>query len=378
MKIKRIFQNLALLALSVFIAMAFLEIVLRLVPDNKNARMMRGQDRLRRDNEFAFYEYDKFLGWKNKSLAEGPFVMPSSKTHVKINSKGLRDSEYAYEKEAGLTRILILGDSFTWGYGVEKKEIFTEKLEKMLGANFEVINAGVTGYGTDQELIFLEREGLKYHPDIVILAFASNDFMQDNVSDFLGYYPKPYFILSDGGLRTANFPLPEIDGNSWNKLYNLRKETMKKEFIEAPKRKIGKLKSLSFLADRLKKLLYTLLRKAEFLSPLRALGENEGRKGVTLTKALISRMNEDCKSADARLIVFIIPYKCALEKLPDPYMREFKEFFASNGIPYIDPYDDFLKKFGSGESFFLEYDDHWNASGHALAAETIYEFLKKR
>ena len=162
MKIKIFLQNSLLLSCSLVFVLIVLEIVLRILLYKQDDIFLKKQRSLRRDSEFVFYKYDRFLGWKNKPLSEGYFTMPDSTTFVKINSKGLRDKEYQYDKQRGVFRILVLGDSFTWGYGVELKEIFTERLENMLGKNVEVLNAGVTGYGTDQEMLFLEQEGLKY------------------------------------------------------------------------------------------------------------------------------------------------------------------------------------------------------------------------
>ena len=218
MKLRHIFQNVLLLGCSIFFVLVGLELFLRISAHVVEKAHLDEQKTLRHGNEFIFYEYDRYLGWKNKPLAEGSLTMPASTTMVKINSKGLRDKEYSYEKPAGTTRILVLGDSFTWGYGVETDDIFTEQLETMFDGSVDVINAGVTGYGTDQELLFLEREGIKYSPDVVVVALASNDFMFDNLHNRHGYYPKPFFTMENGQLTATNVPLPELGGDGWEGL----------------------------------------------------------------------------------------------------------------------------------------------------------------
>lgn len=103
---------------------------------------------------------------------------------VSINSNGLRDEEYQHEKPEGVYRILVIGDSLTFGWGVNAEDIFSEILEKKLNERndihrkykkIEVINGGIGNYNTRQESAFLEKEGLKYLPDEVILAHFIND-----------------------------------------------------------------------------------------------------------------------------------------------------------------------------------------------------------
>ena len=113
-----------------------------------------------------------------------------------INSKGLRaDREYDYDKPPGVRRIVSLGDSFTAGYEVQGDEVFSSVLERELqeaGLRVEVLNAGVSGYSNAEALVYLERELLRYDPDIIMLSFFANDLV-DNVRSGL-------FAVSGGEL----------------------------------------------------------------------------------------------------------------------------------------------------------------------------------
>ncbi len=98
--------------------------------------------------------------------------------HVKINSKGLRDYEYDYNKKGDVFRILVIGDSVTFGWGTEFEDIYSKRLEKKLNEGlrkYEVINTGVGNYNSVMEAIFLRNEGLKYDPDMIIVGYYIND-----------------------------------------------------------------------------------------------------------------------------------------------------------------------------------------------------------
>jgi hypothetical protein len=117
-------------------------------------------------------------------------------------------SEYAYEKPVGTLRVLTFGDSFTFGEEVSDNETFSYYLEKLLPGS-EVINFGIHGYGHDQMLLYLREEGIKYHPDIVILGFVGED-MERNMTSFRDY-AKPRFVLDGGRLVLTNTPVPRIE-----------------------------------------------------------------------------------------------------------------------------------------------------------------------
>jgi lysophospholipase L1-like esterase len=95
------------------------------------------------------------------------------------NAGGYRDLEHALAKPAGTTRIVVLGDSFTWGAGVEWDDTWSEHLERALrredGGAFEVVNLSQPGFGTRDEQNALLTEGFRYQPDVVVLAYVLND-----------------------------------------------------------------------------------------------------------------------------------------------------------------------------------------------------------
>ncbi len=117
-----------------------------------------------------------------------------------INSMGLRGKEVAAKKPAGTYRILGIGDSFAFGEGVKDDDTFLHRLQLQLNGNaaggksFEVLNAGVQGYNTRDEVVYLERRWLALEPDLVLIVFYINDAYNDGViqnrGQELGIYQK--------------------------------------------------------------------------------------------------------------------------------------------------------------------------------------------
>ena len=108
------------------------------------------------------------------------------KTEVAINSLGFRDDEYPLEKTAGVVRIVALGDSVTFGNGLPREATWPELLEQLPAdsePSFEVLNLGVAGYNTLEEVIFLERTGLALDPDVVVLQVHVNDLGASSISE---------------------------------------------------------------------------------------------------------------------------------------------------------------------------------------------------
>ena len=126
---------------------------------------------------YTFDMYDPSKGWIPKPNLRD--VKAFGNKILNTNSKGFRgkkDSPYTKNKEK--LRILILGDSFTFGDEVSDDETYSSYLQEML-PNAEVINMGIHGYGHDQMLILLKEEGVKYAPDIVILGFLALDMSRN-------------------------------------------------------------------------------------------------------------------------------------------------------------------------------------------------------
>jgi lysophospholipase L1-like esterase len=151
------------------------------------------------------FRHDAELGWAPIPNASATFTGTRT-VAVRNNSLGLRDVEPA---GAHKPTVLFLGDSFVWGYDVEAHERFTDLLRRELPAA-RMVNAGVPGYGTDQEYLMLARIWDAVRPDVVVLMFCTGNDRADNSANMRngGYY-KPYLArTADGAWRFAGQPVP--------------------------------------------------------------------------------------------------------------------------------------------------------------------------
>jgi GDSL-like Lipase/Acylhydrolase family len=154
------------------------------------------------------YQFDSELGWLPVPNATAQQTTGNRTISVKHNSLGLRERELS---DIAPHRILFLGDSFTYGYDAEVNERFSDLLQKEL-PQYGIINAGVSGYGTDQEVLLMKRLWNYINPKYVVLTFCVDNDRDDNTSSFrFRKYHKPYFVRTpEGEWQVRGYPLPRL------------------------------------------------------------------------------------------------------------------------------------------------------------------------
>jgi hypothetical protein len=157
-----------------------------------------------------FYAADADRGIALRAGVEG-WYKREGRNYVRINSDGLHDREHAKAKPPNTVRIAVVGDSYAEALQVPLDDAFwsvmAEQLRqhcpKLAGRQVEVINFGVSGYGTAQELITLRQKVWDYSPDIVLLAVCTGNDITDN-SRVLKKTDIPYFVYNDGQQLTLD------------------------------------------------------------------------------------------------------------------------------------------------------------------------------
>ncbi len=152
------------------------------------------------------YEPDPLIGWSGRPGAEGTYSDEGG-AEVRISAAGVRDRERSVVKPRDVWRVAVLGDSYTEALQVAEDKRFTSVMEGLLavcdaggGRRIEVLNFGVSGFGTAQEYLLLKHRVLQYAPDVVVLAFLPGNDITDNVRALdPSHASRPYVTLNDGG-----------------------------------------------------------------------------------------------------------------------------------------------------------------------------------
>jgi hypothetical protein len=279
--------------------------------------------------------YDSELGWRIVPGVEKVGRFWSGALPARINSHGWRDDETPFENAGAERRMVVVGDSFTFGVGVDAGERFTDVLETLV-PDLEVLNLGMNAIGPDQELLVLEKEGLRYGPELVLCQlFEGNDFA-DVGYERNGYLPKPWFRLEEGTLvevppaRTWDVTLREC-GYLGELAYRLVQKRTRYR-VEAP----------------------------EWLE----------RDTTPLVEALLLRMNRSAAQAGARFLVLLVRVS-GKEHRADALLPA----LAAANIPVIDTGPE-LEDPSERARFYLA-DGHWSPAGHRVAAEMVAEVLSR-
>ena len=373
----------------------------------------------------SFWQDDERFGWYHTPGAEGYYFNPPGEynAYARVNEAGLIDEPYTEGKPEGVYRILVLGDSFTEGLRVPMDAAFHSVLEQRLneeGQKVEVINGGVAGWGTDQQLLFYQEIGRRYDPDLVLVAFfPANDVMNNTMSlerENFGGVRKPYYLLEDGELVLHNYPVgsePEEGGGESEKpeatppspepslqalqpalehsaLYRYLTPRLR---VAAPGLALklaewGLIKPGSETRNAAQGPGYIPVAYGVYHVPLEPLWE----QGWDTTAAILAELKRQVEGDGAALAVVVLPaqeqvvpgaWDLTLATFPamqsqtwdlDQPNRRLAGILDSLGIPYLDLLPVF--RAADGASLFFPIDRHWNEAGHALAGEALASWLQ--
>lgn len=161
---------------------------------------LRGQGK-NLTNEGRDVTYDPYLGWRMRSSF--------TKGDVHTNATGMRGSrDYSVERVEGKKRILILGDSFTYGLGVADADVYGKILEAA-HEDLEVLICATNSWGTDQMFLEFKQYRHVYNPDLVVIGIFEDDFMRAGVK--AREYLKPKFEVHGDELVLTGVPVPPIE-----------------------------------------------------------------------------------------------------------------------------------------------------------------------
>lgn len=309
--------------------------------------------------QFGHFHVSGRSGWQRTS---------EYNSYITINSKGLRDPERSYAKPDGVFRILMLGDSFVEGFQVGQDQTLPVQLQAVLSqqssAPIEVINAGVSRYSTDNALLFLEGEGVRYEPDLVIYNFYPNDVVEILENDF--------FRLVDGQLVQQPMSVSLVD--------RLRLALYDYSYIYRFARGL----SIRFKHATNETLIETGGGK---VSPVyRAELRLEQQRAWDLIARVLERMLSAATRGGAQLMVVSLPEDFQSEdrlweqvaQSKEALRRDAPNHMLASAVPEGVPYLDLLPGFrqaAQDQPLYYPQDHHFNPAGQALAADLIATFL---
>jgi hypothetical protein len=278
---------------------------------------------------------------------------------VRINSLGLRGPDTSLAKPTGTLRVLVLGDSFVFGVGVDEEHLLTSRLQALFDARrqakYEVLNLGISGYSTDQEYLLFQGLGARLHPDIVVLVACDNDF-EGNTLDFAyQQYYKPYFTLGpDGTLELRNSPVPQLDSaqqarlwlgqhaNVWNAVRTRRSDS------------------------RAGRALLDLFQVA--------VPRSSGVGQIEITRALVAALHELASRVGADFVMFNTGHPREMT----PLFQELRPRLRREGIAFLglEEHLETARAAHPDAHWDFGLDPHWNVDAHQLAADVVYNFVE--
>lgn len=353
----RRFAPLVLLLASLGVAAGLLELALRVLPiDVASFHSIAG-----------FTVYDPVLGWRLAPSRSLVFRGAHFAVHVEHDARGLRDEPVDYARAPGRRRVLVLGDSVVWCWGVEHAECFTELLERALG-DTEVVNAGVPGYSTAQEMLFYEHEGRRYRPDVVVLVVSPND-ADDNL-DRRG----PRFRLAEGGLTYDPAPPPRRKSAPQEWLQEHSRLFAWADYVGTVLRRTWRSATAEDAPDAVPAAPTSLASPPSagvtVASPAPAAPVAEATPAAwTLTEALLDRLRQDVAADGAELVV-------VLEMMSDRLRAWQRTFWAARGVPCLELAPALLAAEARGAPVRLEGDPHLAPAGQVVLATELERVLR--
>lgn len=280
------------------------------------------------------------------------------------NNRGLRDTRnFAYEKPAGTTRVLVLGDSHTQGYEVRQEATYAAVLERFLESRSvpaQVLNAGVSGYSTAEELAYLVGEGYRYRPDVVVVGFYANDF-DDNLKAGL-------FALDEKGrvVEKSKSHLPGVKAQ--NMIYAVPGVQWLSEnsyFYSLAFNGVW-----AFFKARLEK-------QAKFESAV-GTASDRSKYEIDLAVALLERMQRFCNERHIRFIVVDIPTRSAAHRMASSVPERMRQALGAAGIELVES-QSLLGAFdGAAEMHVPHGHNHISELTHALIGVRLGERIVPR
>ena len=371
---KKKLSNILLSLFSICILLLLLEGVVRLLVPEKFYQFSPGtQD----------WTGDDLIGWRNKPNYEDVSMRIGRVVKFKTNMDGFRPANAVREKKNGVVRVMLVGNSTVTARDIPEQETIHYYLDSLLdlsGQEYEVINAGVLGYATDQSLLHIQQQIGNYHPDVVCYGYCINDLYANNSGFYSGVY-KADFELLNGQLQLV--PLEKANTD----ILNATRSNSIRDLIQH-----------SALYGLLRPAIQQIRIKMSKQAELDQGGMNdldrynhpvEDEPLFLKLAALVKEMDKTCQQDSALFIFYPHPevmtvwpaYRKKIGKEDvSPYIFEKKlaEVASKDSVHFVGMVEHFLDNQQRGPFHLLPNDPHCNASGYMLQAEVLAKYILEK
>lgn len=341
---------------------------------------------LRSSGQFApirFRCYHPVLGSSYCPNIDGLVDLKFFKRNLKINSDGLIDQEYSINKPANTLRVAVLGDSFTAGEAIKIENQFPTHwehlLSKKLRKKVEVINFGVAGTGTWQQLQIFHLKAKKYQPDLTVLVFLWTNDVEDNVHQLRGGKLNPLLDEYQADTFWQRIQEKRKNFNKW--LWN---HVALYQFVRTRYNDLENRIKYSFRPDYMKRI--DEVAKPQSIADTASVPDTASvqddflfmdSEGWRLTKKLILKLRDEAQKIGSKLAVIQLAGFRLTRNQPLP-VDEFDSFLAENNIENLNTFHHY-KSIDDAElaEHFIPLDGHFNEKGHYEFARFSLEFLVK-
>ena len=349
----------------------------------------------------SFYLTDKVVGTRLRPGAEG-WYREEGNAYIKISTDGWRDRIHDRQKEVNNKRIAILGDSYAEALQVSEDDAFWRVFERQVNACMpfgnmpvEIMNFGVSGYSTAQELLVLRNRIWSYSPDIVVLSFVHANDVRDNSKGLSRAYPRPYYTYVDGSLA--------LDRDYVHSLTHKVKSSLPWRLLQRGSDNLRLLQLTGLLLHRLDKMV-TSLRGQQKADDLTEPGldddvyleprTSEWEEAWRVTEDLLGQMAHEVHDSGGRFVVAMVSDGMQVHPNPevrnkfarrmgirDPFYpeRRLKALAEKLNIELI-PLSPRLQAYAEKHQVYLHGFErrqlgkgHWNEAGHREAGQAIAE-----
>ena len=374
-KTKNLMVNISVLIITLIMLFLILEASLRIFyPQLTTARAEEISPQI--------FEKSDYTPWKLKPNSSDRMISSTGKEYdvpVYINSDGLRDDEITNEEIKTKKIIGVIGDSFTFGYGVRLEDTYHQKLEKMINPKSEelrVINMGRAdgSYTTDVQYLYLKEKGLKFRPEIVVIGF----YVGNDITDLS---KQSIWLSTDANGNPTNITTTYTyidEKNRYRRNYkNLRAEGAFSKFNQF----MSEWSHNYMFFKNLYISLFLTKPEPNHLSKY----PNEYSANFATSKRLLDEINKMSRLKGTKLVVMLLPSPTQVDDIAwDGYtefygenadrfnpQNEIMDFCSEKNLKCLDLLPYFIGK----PELYFRIDGHWNEKGHELTGEKLYEYL---